>query len=90
MARHGMHQGTTIPWSQCHKAMISEGDDGPARTRTWDQGIMSHRISSQWREKAEEVQVLFRWPLCLPIPTEHRDRTLPNPLPKMADFALKV
>jgi hypothetical protein len=70
--------------------MISEGEDGPARTRTWDQGIMSHRISSQWREKAEEVQALFRWPLCLPIPTEHRDRTLPNPLPKTADFALKV
>jgi hypothetical protein len=30
------------------------GDDGPARTRTWDQGIMSHRISSFLLQKAEE------------------------------------
>jgi hypothetical protein len=86
---NGSDQGTRVPRSRCHKSMILMRDGGPARTRTWDQGIMSHRISSQWREKAEEVQALFRWPLCLPIPTEHRARTLPNPLPKVALSSLK-
>jgi hypothetical protein len=37
-ARYGMHQGTPIPWPQCHNALNSMGDDGPARTLTWDQG----------------------------------------------------
>ena len=30
-----------IPQSQCHNAMIFMKDGGPARARTWDQGIMS-------------------------------------------------
>jgi len=36
---YGLHHGTPIPGSRCHDAMISERDGGPARTRTWDQGI---------------------------------------------------
>jgi hypothetical protein len=36
--------------------MIStNGDGGPARTRTWDQGIMSNRISWNLGQKAEEA-----------------------------------
>jgi hypothetical protein len=52
---NGSHQGTMIPWSQCHKPMICMIDGGPARTRTWDQGIMSNRISSLLLQKAEEA-----------------------------------
>jgi hypothetical protein len=33
------HQGTPIPRSQRHNAMISMGSGGPGRTRTFDQGI---------------------------------------------------
>ena len=36
-------------------AMNSKGDGGPARTRTWDQGIMSNRISSFSLQKVEEA-----------------------------------
>ena len=46
--------------------MISVGDGGPARTRTWDQGIMSNRISSNPSQKVEEAETLFR---CLSRPT---------------------
>jgi len=51
---NGSHQGTRVPHSRCHNAMNSNGDGGPARTRTWDQGIMSNRISSLLLRKGEE------------------------------------
>jgi len=41
MISYGSNQGTRIPCSRRHKPMISVGDGGSARTRTWDQGIMS-------------------------------------------------
>ena len=50
-----IHQGTMIPWSQCHKLMKSMGDSGPARTRTWDQGIMSNHFSSRSCKEVEEA-----------------------------------
>jgi hypothetical protein len=43
-ALHGMHQGTQIPWSECHKAIIFGRDRGHARTRTWDRGNISAGI----------------------------------------------
>ena len=51
---NGMDQGTRIPRSGGHNSMISIGDGGPARTRTWDQGIMSNRIPSLLLLKVEE------------------------------------
>jgi len=39
-APYGSDQGTMIPCSRRHKLMNSNGDGGPARTRTWDQGVM--------------------------------------------------
>ena len=52
---NGSHQGTPVTRSRCHKMMNSKGDGGPARTRTWDQGIMSNRIPSLLLLKAEEA-----------------------------------
>jgi hypothetical protein len=86
---YGMHQGTPIPWSERHKTMISEGDGGPVRTRTWDQGIMSHTDTLNQRKKVEEVQEFFCRPLCPTVPTE----LMPNPFRtsglQVAHFALK-
>jgi hypothetical protein len=48
-------QGTPIPWPQCHTAMISQRDGGPARTRTWDQWIMSNTVTLRPWKKAEDV-----------------------------------
>jgi hypothetical protein len=39
--RHDTHQGIPIPRPQRHNMMISMGGGGTARTRTFDQGIMS-------------------------------------------------
>ena len=49
------HPGTRVPRSRRHKAMNFKGDGGPARTRTWDQGIMSTRIPSFLLQKAEDA-----------------------------------
>jgi hypothetical protein len=74
----GMRQGTPAPWSQCHKLRSFMGYDGPARTRTWDQGIMSTRIPLSRRPKAEDVEALFRCPSRPTVSAE----PIPNPRPK--------
>ena len=71
---NGSHQGTTIPCSRRHKSMISNGDGGPARTRTWDQGIMSNRISSILLP--ESRRSLNAFPVSLP--SRSPDRTYPE------------
>jgi hypothetical protein len=43
------------PLASVPNVMISKRDGGPARTRTWDQGIMSNRIPSLLLLKAEEA-----------------------------------
>jgi hypothetical protein len=78
VSRYGSHQGTRVPWSRLHKSMICRGDSGPARTRTWDQGIMSTRIPLSRRPKAEDVEALFRCPSRPTVSTE----PVPNPGPK--------
>ena len=39
--RNGAHQGIPIPRPRRHNYKNFMKDGGPARTRTWDQGIMS-------------------------------------------------
>jgi len=50
--------------------MISLGDGGPPRTRTWVQGIMSNRIPSLLLLKVEKAETLFRCPSRAAVPTE--------------------
>jgi hypothetical protein len=54
------------------------GHDGPARTRTWDQGIMRNRIPLLSRPKAEDVEAPFRRSS---RPT-HSAELIPNARPK--------
>jgi hypothetical protein len=54
--------------------MICMIDGGTARTRIWDQGIMSNRISSNRRQKAEEAETLYP----VSLPTDGFDRTYPE------------
>ena len=71
---NGPHPGTRVPRSRRHKLMNSNGDGGPARTRTWDQGIMSNRISS--RSSKESRRSLNAFPVSLPTadPTNDPER----------------
>jgi len=53
--RNETHQGIPIPRSQCHNLMISMEGGGPARTRTWDQGIMRNTNSQPLLKKGKEA-----------------------------------
>jgi len=65
--------------------MNSNGDGGPARTRTWDQGIMSNTVTLRPWKKAEEAQQLFRYPSRPTASTE----LIPNALPKSRGLATR-
>jgi hypothetical protein len=72
------HRGTRIPRSRCYKSMNFNGDGGPARTRTWDQGIMSTRVRWKLSTKAEEGKVVFGCSSRAGTPTE----PIPNARPE--------